>query len=205
MLLCDIGNTSVHFFDGSRDYKESVTSFGPSVITEKIYYICVNSNLKSRVKFLENWIDLSLYIDTLKYYKGMGIDRVAACEAIQNGIVVDAGSAITVDLVKDGIFQGGFIYPGVKAMGEAYKNISSALECSFNFELDLDKMPKNSQDAISYGFIKTLFVEVMSHNMEIYLTGGYAKEFSKIFKSASVDELLIFKGMKNIMKKANLC
>lgn len=205
MLLCDIGNTSVHFFDGKVDFKESVFSFNPSVTTEKIYYICVNQHLKSRVELLENWIDLSLYVDMQNYYKTMGIDRITACEAIQNGIVMDAGSAITVDLVKDGIFEGGFIYPGVKAMRETYKNISSALEYSFNFELDLDKMPKNSQDAISYGFIKTLFAEVMSHKMEIYLTGGYAKEFSKVFKSASVDELLIFKGMKNIMKKANLC
>lgn len=205
MLLCDIGNSSVHFFDGKIDYKECVTSFNPSFTEENIYYICVNQHLKNRLELLENWIDLSLYVDLSNYYKTMGIDRVAACEAIQSGIIIDAGSAITVDLVKDGIFEGGFIYPGVKAMNEAYKNISSALEYSFNFELDLDKMPKNSQDAISYGFIKTLFAEVMSHEMEIYLTGGYAKEFSKVFKSASVDELLIFKGMKNIIKKANLC
>lgn len=205
MLLCDIGNTSVHFFDGKEDYKECVTSFNPSSVKEKIYYICVNWNLKNRLEFLDNWIDLSMYVDMSNYYKTMGIDRIAACEAIQNGIIIDAGSAITVDLMRDGIFEGGFIYPGVKAMGETYKNISSALDCSFNFELDLDKMPKNSQDAISYGFLKTLFAEVMSHKMEIYLTGGYAKELSGIFKNASVDELLIFKGMKNIMKKANLC
>ena len=36
--------------------------------------------------------------------------------------------------------------------------------------------------------------------MDIYLTGGDAKEFAKIFPNAKVDERLIFNGMKKIMK-----
>ena len=90
-------------------------------------------------------------------------------------------------------------------MAQTYKNISSALAYSFNFELDLDKMPKNSQDAISYGYLKTLYKEVTAHDTKLFLTGGDAKEFAKIFPNAKVDELLIFKGMKKIMKKAGLC
>ncbi len=135
----------------------------------------------------------------------MGIDRIMACEAIEEGVIVDAGSAVTVDIVKNGKFDGGFIYPGLRAMSECYKNISNALSYSFNFELDLDKMPKNSRDAISYGYIKLLQSEVKSYKMEIYLTGGDAFEFAKLFPASHVDEMLLFKGMKNIMKKANIC
>jgi len=135
----------------------------------------------------------------------MGIDRIMACEAITQGVVVDAGSAVTVDIVKNSKFEGGFIYPGIKAIGKTYKNISNALDYSFNFELDLDKMPKNSRDAISYGYLKLLQSEVKSYNMDIYLTGGDAKEFVKIFPDSFVDEMLLFKGMKNIMKKADIC
>jgi type III pantothenate kinase len=135
----------------------------------------------------------------------MGIDRIMACEAIDNGVVVDAGSAITVDIVKGGKFEGGFIYPGARAMSECYKNISSALAYSFNFEVDLDKMPKNSQDAISYGYLKLLRSEVNSYNMDIFLTGGDAMNFKKIFPASSVDEALLFRGMTNIMKRADLC
>ncbi|MDQ7043102.1 MAG: pantothenate kinase, partial [Sulfurimonas sp.] len=76
---------------------------------------------------------------------------------------------------------------------------------SFNFDIDLDIMPKNSQDAISYGFFKTLYSEVISHNLPVLLTGGNAKELKKIFKNATVDEKLIFDGMKQIIKKAKLC
>jgi type III pantothenate kinase len=205
MLLCDIGNTTYHFFLEGRGYKEDVNLFDPSTIGEKVFYICVNQHVKEALQGLENWIDLSIHVDMRKYYETMGIDRIMACEAIDNGVVVDAGSAITVDVVKEGRFEGGFIYPGARAMSECYKNISSALKYSFNFEVDLDKMPKNSRDAISYGYLKLLQSEVNSYKMDIFLTGGDAINFKKIFPASIVDETLLFRGMTNIMKRANLC
>ena len=39
MLLCDIGNTTYHFLDGDRDYKEDAKSFNPSSVKERIFYI----------------------------------------------------------------------------------------------------------------------------------------------------------------------
>lgn len=205
MLLCDIGNTTYHFFLEGKGYREDVNLFDPSIVKEKVFYICVNPHVKKVLKELKNWIDLSLHVDMRKYYETMGVDRIMACEAIQSGIIVDAGSAITVDVVKESRFEGGFIYPGARAMSECYKNISSALTYSFNFEVDLDRMPKNSRDAISYGYLKLLQSEVKSYNMDIFLTGGDAINFKKIFPASQVDEMLIFRGMTNIMKRANLC
>lgn len=199
MILCDIGNTSYHFLEDERDDKESVTAFDPSSIKEKVYYISVNAAVNEVLKTLDNWINLQDKVNITNYYDTMGVDRIFACEAISNGIIIDAGSAITVDVVKDGLFQGGFIYPGVNAMAKTYENISPALAYPFNFDLDLNNLPKNSTDAISYGFLKTLHVEVMSHNMEIFLTGGDAKKLSSIFEDAKIDETLIFSGMKKII------
>ncbi|MDQ7061700.1 MAG: type III pantothenate kinase [Sulfurimonas sp.] len=142
MLLCDIGNTSYHFQNSSHDYKENVDTFKPSSIQEKVYYICVNPKLIKLLQSLENWIDLSNFIDMKNYYESMGIDRIFACQTIKNGVIIDAGSAITVDVVNDGVFQGGFIYPGTVEMHEAYKNISSALDYPFNYEFDLAVLPK---------------------------------------------------------------
>ena len=204
-LLCDIGNTSYHFLDNFDSYKKEVAVFEPSTITKEIYYISVNEKISKKVKILGNWINLADFIDMKKYYATMGIDRIFAVEAVDNGVIIDAGSAITVDVVKDSCFEGGFIYPGVKAMQKTYKNISPALDYSFNFDLELDIMPKNSQDAISYGYLKTLYSEVMSYNLPIILTGGDAKELKKIFKDAHVNENLIFDGMKHIIKKAYKC
>jgi len=207
MILCDIGNTSYHFLElnsdyvKEKDYKKSVDSFFASSIKEKVYYICVNPNVVKILESLDNWIDLSQNIDKTKYYDTMGVDRIVACEAISAGIIVDAGSAITVDVVDDSKFMGGFIYPGIKAMSNTYKNISSALNYDFNFSLPLNNLAKNSQDAISYGYLKILYTEVVSHNKQVYLTGGDAKEFKKIFKDATINENLIFDGMIKILKK----
>ena len=201
MLLCDIGNTSYHFFDTTtkKDYKKSIENFNLKNLEEQIYYICVHPKIKTLLHKFKNWIDISSYIDMNQYYITMGIDRIIALEAIDNGIIIDAGSAITVDIKQDDIFQGGFIYPGSRAMSESYKNISSALDYPFNFDIDLTQLPKNSKDAITYGYLKTLYLEVMSHNQPIILTGGDAKKFSKIFPTAKVDEFLIFKGMQKII------
>ena len=121
MILCDIGNTSYHFLDDEKDYKKSVKTFNPTKIKHKVYYICVNPKIKEILKDLDSWIDLCWHVQMKNYYETMGIDRIMACEAIKNGVIVDAGSAITVDVVNDGAFEGGFIYPGIKAMSESYK------------------------------------------------------------------------------------
>ncbi|PHQ92159.1 MAG: pantothenate kinase [Sulfurimonas sp.] len=201
MLLCDIGNTSYHFLDSSVDYKKHVDTFKPQSIQEKVYYICVNARVSKLLESLVNWIDLSAFVNKNDYYETMGVDRIFACNAIDDGVIIDAGSAITVDVVSNGVFEGGFIYPGATAMSKAYKNISPALEYPFNYDIVLNKLPKNSQDAISYGFLKTLYSEVVSHKKKIYLTGGDAQMLSCVFKEATVDEALIFKGMKKILRK----
>lgn len=201
ILLCDIGNTSYHFLDSTHDYKENVSTFNPDSIERKVYYICVNPTISKVLESLHNWINIASMIDMKPYYKTMGIDRIVACEAIQNGVIIDAGSAITVDVVNNGIFEGGFICPGVAAMEMTYKNISSALDYSFNYEVDLENLPRNSQDAISYGFLKTLYCEVMSYEKNIYLTGGDAQKLLSVFKNAKHNNYLLFDGMKKIINK----
>lgn len=201
MLLCDIGNTSYHFLDGEKDYKKDVSSFNPALLTEDVYYICVNKTISQILKPLKNWIDLAQYVNKDNYYETMGIDRIVALQATDNAVVVDAGSAITVDVINKGVFKGGFIYPGINAMSKTYKDISPALEYPFNYEIDLNKLPKNSQDAISYGYLKVLYSEVTSHKLPIILTGGDAPKLQSLFEDYTIDEALIFKGMKNILIK----
>lgn len=205
MLLCDIGNTSYTFFDEGTIKRYDVASFEPHTLTQEIYYICVNEKIKNLIETFEHWHDLEPYIVRENYYETMGIDRIMACEGVDHALIIDAGSALTVDIVKHGIYCGGYIYPGKKAIEACYENISPALAYSINFELELDKMPKNSQDAISYGYIKTLQSEVEKHNLPVVMTGGDAKLWKHIFCDASLHENLIFQGMKNIIKKVKRC
>lgn len=201
MLLCDIGNTSVHFFDGAKAKKYEGRTFDFTSVHDDVYYINVHPEHESTLRTLENWHDLRPLIDWNNYYETMGIDRVACCEAIDNGVIIDAGSAITVDIVRDEKFEGGFIYPGMINMQKCFARLSSRLDLSFNLELDLDKMPKNSTDAISYGFLRTLKSEVERHQGPIYITGGDAKALASIFTNAQIKEHLIFEGMQKILER----
>ncbi len=207
MLLCDIGNTSYHFYDttAQRDYKETASGFEPKSVREQVFYINVNPAVGSRLEGLENWIDLRGYVAWERYYETMGIDRIAACEALTEGVVVDAGSAITVDFVRAGRFEGGFIHLGLSALRHAYRGISPKLDSSFNFDMQLDKMPKNTTDAITYGALGLLADKVHSFGLPVYLTGGDASTLKPLFQTARVEPLLLFAGMQKIIQKAKLC
>lgn len=198
-LFCDIGNTNFSFSDGR---KISVEKFDISSISEKIYYISVNHYWEKRLDMQENWINLRSFVDFKKYYETMGIDRIMCCEAVENAVIVDAGSAITVDLVKKGLHEGGYIYPGLTALQKCFKEISPRLEVSFNFEIDLAKMPKNTEDALSYGAIVPLVSHIrsLSSSLPVILTGGDAEKLLPFISNATIDQALVFKGMKKIIQ-----
>ena len=199
-LLCDIGNTTFSFNDGRKAF---VDDFDISSIKEDVYYISVNQYWEKRLSMQENWINLRSFVNCKKYYKSMGIDRIMACEAVDSAIVIDAGSAITVDLVKDSVHEGGYIYPGLVALAKCYKEISPALEVSFNFDIDLAKMPKNTEDALTYGAIAPLLSNIreISTELPVYLTGGDAERLLSFLPTATISHDLVFKGMKKLLEE----
>ena len=204
MKLCDIGNTNFSFDDGS---KFSVENFDISSIDETVHYVSVNHYWEKRLDGEENWINLRSLINYESYYETMGIDRIMCCEAVDNALVIDAGSAITVDLIRDGNHEGGYIYPGFSAMQKTYKNISPALDVSLNFDIDLATMPKNTEDAISFGVIAPLIshIRTLADKLPILITGGDAEKLHNFLPSASVDKTLVFKGMKKITQGLQIC
>ncbi len=204
MLLCDVGNTTYHFYDLNKEWRENVATFDPSAIEEEVFFISVNTSLKQQLSQLRNWNDLEEKIDRMNYYETMGIDRIVACEAVNEGVIVDAGSAITVDIVRDGRFQGGFIYPGMYAFAQTYQKISPALAYPIDGDIDLSILPKNSKDALNYGFLSGLVKEILSHKLDIILTGGDADVLKKHLPNAHKEPLLIFNGMLNVLGR-ELC
>jgi type III pantothenate kinase len=205
MILCDIGNTSVDLFIERKRTKFRADNFDFSTFTEDVYYVSVNTSLSAYIRTFPNWHDLREYIDREKYYPTMGIDRIMVCEAIEEGVIVDAGSAITVDVMHNGVYQGGFISLGVCAAQEAYARLSPALDVSFNFEVDLAKMAKNTPDALTVGFLAPLISTIKNLGTPIYLCGGDAQLLSCFLSDAIVDEELIFKGMKKLIEKGSKC
>lgn len=205
MILCDVGNTSVDLLEQGKRTKIKVEEFDPFILLNDVYYISVNAAFDEQIQEYPNWHNLRDRIAWDKYYPTMGIDRITVCEAIEEGVVVDAGSAITVDMMKDGVYQGGFISLGLRAAQEAYGRLSPALNVSFNFEVDLAKMAKNTPDALTVGFLAPLIEKIERLGKPLYLTGGDARLLSRYFKDAIVAEDLIFQGMEKLLQKGSKC
>ncbi|AII15029.1 pantothenate kinase, type III [Campylobacter iguaniorum] len=196
MLLCDIGNTTATFYKDRKIWSLDIDKFRLFTPDEKVYYISVNDNLED---ILSNdiFVNLEPYIKFSTTYLGLGIDRAAVCYSIKTGFIVDAGSAITMDLMSNNIHLGGFILPGITTTLNSLKKISNRLDKPLNSQIDLDCIPQKTADAISYGIIKPiiLLVEELSNDKPIYFTGGDGEFLSRFFKNAIYDRALIFRGM----------
>ena len=206
MLLCEIGNTNIHFYKKGASWSKKAIVKNLSDIEERFYYINVNEKLKSKLNELENAINLEPFIEIDTIYKGLGIDRVAACKAIDNGVIVDAGSAITVDIMAGGLHLGGYIMPGLFALQKSFSDISPRLDMTINPNIALDVFPQNTLEAISYGAVKPiiLMLKESQKDKRLYFTGGDGKFFAKFFDNAIYDGSLIFKGMLKVIDEKGL-
>jgi len=199
MLLADIGNSRVHIYNGDEvihlSHKEAIEQYA----NQELKYITVKHQLKEQLESLEKWENISELIQIEGQYSTMGIDRKALCLSHKRGIFVSAGSAITVDVVEEGKYLGGFLLLGLKAYIDAYASISPALKTELNPQVLLNELPKTTQDAISFGIIASIktLIEKYQAEKQLYISGGDGKLLSQFFTNAIFDETLIFQGMKN--------
>jgi len=121
----------------------------------------------------------------------VGIDRLLAAFAATKKygnapmLVVDAGSAITLDLVLNGTFCGGAILPGLVTLSETYPQISEKLPIVDPFSTIRPIYPgKNTKNAILNGiywgtigairqFYETCYCQ--KPDTRLILTGGDAE------------------------------
>ncbi|EAH9306041.1 pantothenate kinase, partial [Campylobacter jejuni] len=88
MLLCDIGNSNANFLDDNKYFTLSIDQFLEFKNEQKIFYINVNEHLKEHLKNQKKFINLEPYFLFDTIYQGLGIDRIAACYTIEDGVVV---------------------------------------------------------------------------------------------------------------------
>ena len=206
MLLLDIGNTNVKYFDGKKTARFGVGGF--VFPRERFYYINVNPQVQKHLEELPQAVDLAEYFDFHTGYCGLGIDRIAACYSVEEGVVVDAGSAITVDVMQRGVHQGGFIMPGLSSTKETFANISSKLTYDLQQEINLERLPQNTGDALLYATIKpiVLMIEDIAGDLPIVVTGGDGSSLMHYLAKATFRENLVFEGMvKAIKERENAC
>ena len=199
MILCDIGNSYLHFYQRGLMWKESVARLSDSRLKgNEIYYISVNrASTKRLLEVAPHAHDLAPYMTLDSAYTGLGIDRIAACKGIEDGIIVDAGSAITVDIVQNNIHLGGYIMPGIASYIATFRAISPALKHELNLSVDLGALPQNTRDAMSFGVVKSLVLTIQDSckNKRLFFTGGDGKYLARFFENSIYDNSIVFKGM----------
>ena len=205
-LLVDIGNTHFHIFNGKSvehlSYDEAIAKYN----NETLSYISVKHQLSSEIEQIKPWTNITSLVHIEGDYETMGVDRRALCLSHKNGLFVDAGSAITVDIVKEGKYVGGYIFPGLKMMLQTYKSISPALETELNENISLSTLPSTTKDGISYGIIASIkaLIDKHSDGLTLYFTGGDGQFLATFFEKAVYDEMLVFNGMQKAIQLESL-
>ncbi len=207
MILCDIGNSTYHFLKGQKDFKVDLNSDLRNLrLNDKIYFISVNE--KATIKLLKAFPDAinlnNRFKIKTKYSSTLGIDRIVASNSIKNSVVVDFGSAITLDIIKNKKHLGGFIMPGIDILKSNYPKISPKLAFDFVTNTNLDKIPLNTNEAINYAIISMVVLPIKNiqdkYNLEIIFTGQNSKLVLKYFKNYKFKPNLIFNNMRKIVK-----
>lgn len=208
MILCDVGNSSANFLKDTKLSTLSLEKFKEFQSDERVFFINVNESLKEHLRHKLNFFDLEPFFKFDTIYKGLGVDRIAACYTIDSGVVVDAGSAITIDIMANNIHLGGFILPGIASYRKAYKEISPRLDLELNTQVIIDAYPQKTIDAISYGVFKGIVLLIQntinSQKTQLFFTGGDGHVLTPFFDRAIYDKLLVFRGMKKVIEENHL-
>lgn len=234
-LIIDIGNNSSKFylFKGEQlilHTRRSNTSFDiieewngqydiakviiSSVIAERDDLESEISKLQCPVIRFGNSHPLPLEI---KYRTPgtLGSDRLAAAVGAwneapgRNLLVIDAGSAITVDFIdKDGNYHGGNIAPGIKMRLKALHEYTERLPM-VDKEGDTPAIGYDTETAIRSGVIRGICHEIEGYINEfkgkycdllVFLTGGDEKPLKNCIKSCIfADKYLVAKGLNRIL------
>lgn len=243
MLFADIGNTNIKIarFNNSGEW-EIVDRF-PSdefIVTrlqqfedeDLIILSSVHPLLKGKEEELPNCLMLTTSHfppDFLQYDTPdtLGVDRVLAGFGAfaltgETCLVIDAGSAITVDLVRDkGKFYGGLIAPGYRALTEGMKKVTPSLPSAKTFfsdpprESDPVFPAKSSQESVNTGTewaFESLIAGLIGRartklaldgeqQPRLVITGGDTDRILPLFPDALHNPMLIFEGMSYWFEK----
>jgi len=146
----------------------------------------------------------------------LGKDRIAAVAGAwalmpdKNLLVIDAGTAITIDFIDaGGIYHGGNISPGVNLRIKALNQFTAKLpliEASENTEL----LGNNTESAINSGVINGIVFEIDGYidalkgkyqQLSTFLTGGSIFYFDKKLKnSIFAEKFLVLFGLNRILQ-----
>jgi len=179
----------------------------------KMIKICLKEKKFKSFEIKELKVKKILKIN-IKNYSQLGSDRIAnaiGSNKVKNCIVIDFGTATTFDILKNDVYDGGVIAPGVD-LSIINLHKFTALLPLLNLNNKQKNYGKNTKEALNAGFlwgyeglinnILNKIINKSKKNYKIILTGGYAKLFKKfIKKKTTIDQNITIKGTAKIFKE----
>jgi type III pantothenate kinase len=172
-----------------------------------------NDQFGNKIRFVEK-SDISSNELNYKTPETLGMDRFVACYgahklAGSSVIVVDAGTATTIDLMDDqGVFHGGVIAPGIALMENAISDYAPSLP-KVDRSLPEEFPPKSTKEALMWGITGSYLSSVKAHLIElrkihkeahIWITGGDAEVLMQLKDlKFSYHPNLVFEGLRQMM------
>lgn len=145
----------------------------------------------------------------------LGVDRLAAAVGAvevmgcRDCVIVDFGTAITIDLVENGVFRGGNISPGMTTRFRALHDYTERLPKCSPTEQILE-VGRTTREAIEQGVMQGIVNEIEGYisrfmhsnaKLSLIFTGGDAKYFVKRIKNAKFAKCdLVFCGLNRILE-----
>ena len=145
----------------------------------------------------------------------LGADRIAVavgvvCEmGIRDALIVDMGSAITYDIVENGVFKGGNISLGVAMRFKALHDYTATLPLCEATEPN-GEFGKSTKEAIEQGVMQGILHEIEGYvaqlsakndKKSVIFCGGDAESFVNRIKNAIfAPRKLMFTGLNNILE-----
>ena len=150
----------------------------------------------------------------VKNKKQLGSDRIAnaiGVKQFKNCLVLDFGTATTFDVIRNEVYEGGVIAPGIK-LSIMNLNKNTALLPLIDLKKNQKNYGKNTKEALNAGFvwgyeglINNIINKIISKEKKKYkiiLTGGYASFFKRIIKKKiSIDQDITIKGITKVYKE----
>lgn len=235
-LIADIGNslTKAAIFSGGNILFETTSTQPDPFFFEKLIstypvkkaiFSSVSTDSESFTKEINKKLEQIIItssitpIPLINLYstkETLGFDRLAAAVGAHttfpdsNVLVIDAGTAITIDMVTaKGEFLGGNISPGLEMRFKALNTFTKKLPLVEKYGVT-GLTGKTTEEAIRYGVWNGILFELDGYieeykkifpSLKVILTGGDAKNFDKRLKnSIFVDSNLNLKGLNEILE-----
>lgn len=146
----------------------------------------------------------------------LGLDRIAAAAGAavtaERAFVVDAGTAMTLDVITNGVFRGGNISPGLRLRFRSLNKFTSRLPL-VNPAGEIPEFGFNTETAIRSGVVGGIIDEIHNrwqrasennHGMRLLLTGGDAPFLAPLLRrrglSPEIMPTLVGLGLEEIYK-----